>query len=87
MFHRHFAESLSAAFSVAITYSICTILVAFWPMKSMKIAAALFHMPSLEQSTLNVTWSNYATGLITLFIFVFVLMWIYTCLYNCYLRK
>lgn len=73
----------AAAIASAFFYGVCTALLYWWPEQSLQYKAAVLHMRNLElfQPYIEITWKNFAVGLVQVllssFIYVYLLAWIY----------
>lgn len=78
--HKHSTLAFAASLGVGVIYTICTIGIAIFPKQSLQIFYSVMHTKTLPIKV-EVTFTSYFIGLITFFIFSFVLTWLIDCFY------
>ncbi len=71
--------SLSAALTADVAYMLCTVFCYFWPQLASDLMASMFHLRSLD---MVVTWRSTALGTIQYIVYTYVLVYLWTWLYN-----
>lgn len=76
--------ALAWAFALSIGYSICTLLLHYYPETSLKLKAALLHLKNTDllSSNLEVSLNGYMQGVAQVFVYTLLLTWLFAHIYN-----
>ena len=92
MKHDCYKIAVSAASAIAVGYTICALFVHLQPQAALNLTAQLMHLTSPAPFApympyLQVTASNYVSGVAQSFAYTFGLVWLACCLHHCFFGK
>ena len=92
MKHDHSKIAVSAATAIAIGYTACALFVHLQPQAALNLLAQMMHLTSSAPFApympyLQVTASNYVSGVAQSFAYTFGLVWLACCLHHCFFGK
>lgn len=81
--------SLAASGAMGLVYIVCAIFVALWPDFALQLLGWLVHLVNVDKFAGDavITFGGFIIGLVQIFIYTYVTMWIFASLHNKFMKS